>query len=55
MKKIIFKLFTSLLFTLFITNVCHSQYTPKQIDSIMGDAMDKFNVAGIALAIVKDG
>ncbi len=55
MKKIIFKLFTALLFTLLITNVCHSQYSTKQIDSIMGDAMDKFNVAGVALAIVKDG
>lgn len=41
--------------TLFITNVCHSQYNNQQIDSIMGDAMDKFNVTGVAMAIVKDG
>lgn len=55
MKKLIFKLLTSLLFTLLITHVCYSQYSAKQIDSIMGYAMDKFNVAGVALAIVKDG
>jgi CubicO group peptidase (beta-lactamase class C family) len=55
MRKITYKLITSLLFTLYITNVCHSQYTNKQVDSIMAYAMDKFNVAGVAIAIVKDG
>jgi CubicO group peptidase (beta-lactamase class C family) len=55
MRKITYKLITSLLFTFFITNVCHSQYTSKQVDSIMAYAMDKFNVAGVAIAIVKDG
>ena len=52
MKKIIFKI---LLFSLLITNVCYSQYASQQVDSIMGDAMNKFNVAGVAVAIVKDG
>ncbi|MFT7252156.1 MAG: CubicO group peptidase (beta-lactamase class C family), partial [Flavobacterium sp.] len=55
MKKTTYKLLTTLLFTLYITNVCHSQYTTKQVDSIMAYAMDKFNVAGVAIAIVKDG
>jgi CubicO group peptidase (beta-lactamase class C family) len=52
MKKILFK---TLLFSLLITNICYGQYTSKQVDSIMGYAMDKFNVAGVAMAIVKDG
>ncbi|WP_242155697.1 serine hydrolase [Aestuariivivens sediminis] len=52
MKKLIF---TSLLFSLLISNVCYAQYSSQQVDSIMGDAMDKFNVAGVAVAIVKDG
>lgn len=52
MKKIIFK---SLLFSLLFTNIFYGQYSSKQIDSIMGDAMNKFNVAGVAVAIVKDG
>jgi CubicO group peptidase (beta-lactamase class C family) len=52
MKKIIFK---TLLFSLLITNVCYDHYTSKQVDSIMGYAMEKFNVAGVAVAIVKDG
>ena len=55
MKNIISKIVTSLLFTLLITNVCHSQYSSKQVDSIMSYAMDTFNVAGVAVAIVKDG
>jgi CubicO group peptidase (beta-lactamase class C family) len=55
MKKIIYKLFTSLIFTLLINNVCYSQYSNKQVDSIMAYAMDKFNVAGVSVAIVKDG
>lgn len=52
MKTTIFK---SLLFSLFISTICYGQYNSQQIDSIMGDAMDKFNVAGVAVAIVKDG
>lgn len=52
MKKTIFK---TLLFSLLITNVCYGQYSSEQVDSIMGYAMDKFNVAGVAVAIVKDG
>ena len=52
MKKTIFK---TLLFSLLITNICYGQYSSEQVDSIMGYAMDKFNVAGVAVAIVKDG
>lgn len=31
------------------------QYTPTQIDSIMQDALKKFNVAGASIAVIKDG
>ena len=55
MKKIIYKVFTTLFFTLIITHISYSQYNTKQIDSIIGYAMGKFNVAGVAVAIVKDG
>lgn len=32
-----------------------AQYSSKQLDSLMQDALKKFNVAGAALAVVKDG
>jgi len=55
MKKIILNIFTPLLFTFFTTNICLGQYSSQQVDSIMEYAMDKFNVAGCAISIVKDG
>ncbi|NHF61324.1 serine hydrolase [Flavobacteriaceae bacterium TP-CH-4] len=44
--------FTTLLLTAFLTQ---AQYTNQQIDSLVLDALDKFEVAGTAVAIVKDG
>ncbi len=32
-----------------------AQFSSKQIDSVLQYAMSKFNVAGVAVAIVKDG
>ena len=55
MKKIIFNVFIPLLFIFLTTNMCLGQYSSQQVDSIMKDAMDKFNVAGSAISIVKDG
>ncbi|WP_372745184.1 serine hydrolase [Lutibacter sp.] len=55
MKKVIIHKLTLLIIAFFTINSCYSQYTSKQIDSIMDDAMSKFNVAGCAISIVKDG
>lgn len=55
MKKIIFNIFTPLLFTFFTSTICVGQYSPRQLDSIVEYAMSKFNVAGCAISIVKDG
>lgn len=55
MKSMMTKLCTAFLFTLLITPVAYSQYSSKQIDSIMAHAMKTFRVAGAAVAIVKDG
>lgn len=44
-----------LLFVLLFTNTVFSQVSSKQIDSIVNYAMTKFNVAGSAIAVVKDG
>lgn len=55
MKKIVTDLFISLLFIFLATNICTGQYSSKQVDSIVSYAMNKFNVAGVAVGIVKDG
>ncbi|WP_037320261.1 serine hydrolase [Salegentibacter sp. Hel_I_6] len=55
MKKIFLNIFTPILFTFFFTNICLAQYSSQQVDSIMEHAMNKFNVAGCAISIVKDG
>ncbi|QRM89940.1 serine hydrolase [Lacinutrix sp. WUR7] len=49
------KHFSILLFVLLLTNTVFSQVSSKQIDSIVNYAMTKFNVAGTAIAVVKDG
>ncbi|WP_417854981.1 serine hydrolase [Xanthomarina gelatinilytica] len=48
-----FLLSTSLFLTLIFC--AFGQLSPLQVDSLVTDAMDKFNVAGVAVAIVKDG
>ncbi len=50
MKKIIIFLFLGLLF-----NTTFAQLSSKKIDSLMADALVKFKVAGVSVAIVKDG
>lgn len=55
MKKILLNKFAPLVFALFTINICLGQFTPKQVDSVMQNAMSKFNVAGCAISIVKDG
>jgi CubicO group peptidase (beta-lactamase class C family) len=48
-------LITLLFLLLFTFTPIYAQVTSAQIDSIVEDARKKFNVAGVALAIVKDG
>lgn len=48
-----FLLSTSLFLTLIFSTF--GQLSSLQVDSLVTDAMDKFNVAGVAVAIVKDG
>ncbi|WP_452232027.1 serine hydrolase [Lacinutrix sp. MEBiC02595] len=44
-----------LLFVILFTSTVFSQLNEKQIDSLVIDALEKFHVAGTAVAIVKDG
>ena len=41
--------------SLFFTNYLFGQITSKEVDSLVRKAMKEFNVAGVAVAIVKDG
>ena len=43
--------------TLFVvfTSISHAQITSKQVDQLVNTALQKFNVAGTGVAIVKDG
>jgi CubicO group peptidase (beta-lactamase class C family) len=50
------KTLTSFLFLfLFTSTLVHAQITSAEIDSLVLEAMEKFEVAGAAVAIVKDG
>ena len=53
--KSFFKFFLPLVFTCFISNLSSAQFSEKQVDSIVDYALSKFNVAGCAISIVKDG
>ncbi|NIJ54210.1 serine hydrolase [Dyadobacter arcticus] len=58
MKKITFPLLLflpSLLFLILFNNQVKAQLSSKQVDSLVQKAIEKFNVAGVAVAIVKDG
>jgi CubicO group peptidase (beta-lactamase class C family) len=54
----IFKIKPVLLLFTFIalfTNSVFAQFSPAELDALVQKAMEKFNVAGVAVAIVKDG
>ena len=53
--KSFFKILLSVVFTCFISNLASAQFSEKQVDSIVNYALSKFNVAGCAISIVKDG
>ncbi len=40
---------------LFLANTMFGQLTPGEVDDLVGEAMKKFHVAGVAVGIVKDG
>ncbi|MEO6252783.1 MAG: serine hydrolase [Ferruginibacter sp.] len=48
-------LFTSLLFICFVSTTTFAQLSSKKIDSLVTDALLKFKVAGVSVAVVKDG
>ncbi len=48
-------LLTSVLLILFVSTETIAQLTSQKIDSLMENALEKFKVAGAAVAIVKDG
>ncbi|MCF6212901.1 MAG: serine hydrolase [Flavobacteriaceae bacterium] len=52
MKKIGFSLMALVLFVVYTTN---AQLSTKQIDALVTNALQKFNVAGAGIAVVKDG
>ncbi|WP_417199379.1 serine hydrolase [Bizionia sp.] len=55
MKNTCFKKMVLLLVLAVCAIPVHSQVTSKQIDSVVNYAMSQFNVAGCAVAVVKDG
>lgn len=55
MTKIKLSLFIITISTLFTSSNLSAQITSKEVDVLVGNAMEKFQVAGVAVAIVKDG
>ena len=55
MKQFQFKYVSALLVCFLINTSVNAQFSSKQVDSIVNYAMSQFNVAGCAVAIVKDG
>jgi len=55
MTKIKPHLFIITIITFLLSNNAFSQINSKEIDALVANAMGKFNVAGVAVAIVKDG
>jgi len=55
MKKTKLILIFLTLFILLVNNAVHAQISAKEIDALIEKAMKEFNVAGVAVAVVKDG
>lgn len=53
--KYIFKFLVPFLVICFFSNLVSAQFSEKQVDSIVNYGLSKFNVAGCAISIVKDG
>jgi CubicO group peptidase (beta-lactamase class C family) len=54
MKNVKF-LFLATSIILFLSNIAFAQITSQQVDQLVENAMKKFDVAGVAVGIVKDG
>ncbi len=55
MKKLNVRILFSAAMLLLIINGLNAQLTTTQVDSLVQNALDKFKVAGVAVAIIKDG
>jgi len=55
MKSLIIKFLSLILFTCILNTSSYAQMSSTQVDSLVNYAMSKFNVAGCAIAVVKDG
>ncbi|MFP3637259.1 hypothetical protein, partial [Bacillus sp. SIMBA_033] len=55
MTKMRWGLFIITIAASFVSNTVCGQISSKEVDVIVANAMGKFNVAGVAVAIVKDG
>lgn len=55
MKNFRFPFIVSFLLTFLISSATHAQMSSKDIDNLVERAMEKFTVAGVAVAVVKDG
>lgn len=55
MKKISSTATIALIYMLLLNGISYAQLSSKQVDSLVENALDKFKVAGVAVAIVKDG
>jgi CubicO group peptidase (beta-lactamase class C family) len=55
MKPSYFKLIVLLISSFFVVNSVEAQITSQEVDALVTTAMKEMNVAGVAVAIVKDG
>ncbi|MEP6748609.1 MAG: serine hydrolase [Bacteroidota bacterium] len=55
MKRIQSVIIILSVFIFSVTTACHAQISSAEVDALVQSALQKFNVAGIAVAIVKDG
>jgi len=55
MNKAIFSILFLTIFTIGMNSSIYAQLSPTEIDQLVEKAMEKFNVAGVAVTIVKDG
>ncbi|MEN8251860.1 MAG: serine hydrolase, partial [Bacteroidota bacterium] len=55
MRNLCYKIVFILLFAILSISNVHAQISSNEVDRLVEDAMTKFNVAGVAVGIVKDG
>ena len=55
MKLLKLRIASIMLLALLLNSTAYAQMSSKQVDSLVNYAMGKFNMAGLSVAIVKDG